>query len=72
MKLHYFDHNATTPLADAARLAWLAAVESQWLNPSSPYRTAAAVRVRFEAARQALAERFGAAPERGGALSGGR
>ena len=64
MKLRYFDHNATTPLADAARLAWLAAVESQWFNPSSPYRTAAAARVRVEAARQALAERLGAAPER--------
>ncbi len=64
MKLRYFDHNATTPLADAAREAWLDAAQTQWLNPSSPYRSAAAVKVRLEAARESLAERFGVVPER--------
>jgi cysteine desulfurase len=59
MNLRYFDHNATTPLADAARDAWLDAAQTQWLNPSSPYRSAAAVRVRLEAARESLAARFG-------------
>lgn len=64
MTVRYFDHNATTPLADAAREAWLDAAQTQWLNPSSPYRSAAAVRVRFEAARESLAERFGVEPAR--------
>jgi len=64
MNPRYFDHNATTPLADAARDAWLDASQTQWLNPSSPYRAAAAVRVRFEAARESLADRFDVAPER--------
>jgi cysteine desulfurase len=64
MKQRYFDHNATTPLAPAARDAWLAASQDHWLNPSSPYRAAAAVRVRYEAARGDLAARFSIAPER--------
>jgi cysteine desulfurase len=64
MKLRYFDHNATTPLCPLAREAWLAASQDQWLNPSSPYRAAAAVRVRFEVARESLAERFDIAPGR--------
>ncbi|WPJ93953.1 aminotransferase class V-fold PLP-dependent enzyme [Coraliomargarita algicola] len=59
MKLRYFDHNATTPLAEVAKTAWLQAVDTQWLNPSSPYRQAAAVRVRYEAARASLAELLG-------------
>lgn len=58
MKPRYFDHNATTPLSDVAKVAWLDASQEQWLNPSSPYRAAAAVRVRYEAARESLAERF--------------
>jgi cysteine desulfurase len=64
MQLRYFDHNATTPLAEPARDAWLDAAQVQWLNPSSPYRSAAAVRVRYEAARESLAARFGVEPER--------
>lgn len=64
MKLRYFDHNATTPLSQAAKLAWLEASEAQWLNSSSPYRRAAAVRVRLEAARESFAERLGVAPSR--------
>ncbi len=64
MKLCYFDHNATTPLSDAAREAWLDAAQNQWLNPSSPYRAAAAVRVRYEAVRESLAGYFGVEPGR--------
>ena len=64
MKLRYFDHNATTPLAPAARQAWLDAAQNQWLNPSSPYRAAAAVRVHLEAARESLAMRFDVEPHR--------
>ena len=62
--LHYFDHNATTPLLPPARAAWLQAADENWMNPSSPYRHAAAVRVRLEAAREALADRFGANRDR--------
>ncbi|MDQ8194422.1 aminotransferase class V-fold PLP-dependent enzyme [Coraliomargarita sp. SDUM461004] len=59
MKPRYFDYNATTPLAGAAKLAWVEATEAQWLNPSSPYRQAAGVRVRYEAARTSVAQRIG-------------
>ena len=58
MNLCYFDHNATTPLTSEASVAWLEATEQSWLNPSSPYRNAAAVRVRYEAARESLASNF--------------
>ena len=64
MNLCYFDHNATTPLVSEASVAWLEATEQSWLNPSSPYRNAAAVRVRYEAARESLAAQLGIAPER--------
>ena len=64
MKLCYFDHNSTTPLSGEASVAWLEATEQSWLNPSSPYRNAAAVRVRYEAARESLATQLFVAPER--------
>ena len=64
MELRYFDHNATTPLCEAAKAAWISASEVHWLNPSSPYRSAAAVKVRYEAARESLARHFGVSPER--------
>ncbi len=64
MNLRYFDHNATTPLAQEARSAWLEAVDGQWLNPSSPYRNAAAVKVRLESAREELANLLGVEPGR--------
>ncbi|MBL6919853.1 MAG: aminotransferase class V-fold PLP-dependent enzyme [Puniceicoccaceae bacterium] len=62
--MRYFDHNATTPLCEAAKAAWISASEAQWLNPSSPYRSAAAVKVRYEAARESLARHFGVSPGR--------
>jgi cysteine desulfurase len=64
MELRYFDHNATTPLCEAAKAAWISASEAHWLNPSSPYRSAAAVKVRYEAARKSLAQHFDVSPER--------
>jgi cysteine desulfurase len=64
MELRYFDHNATTPLCEAAKAAWISASEAHWFNPSSPYRSAAAVKVRYEAARESLARHFGVSPER--------
>ena len=64
MELRYFDHNATTPLCGAAKAAWISASEAHWFNPSSPYRSAAAVKVRYEAARESLARHFGVSPER--------
>ena len=64
MELRYFDHNATTPLCGAAKAAWISASEAHWLNPSSPYRSAAAVKVRYEAARESLARHFGVSPQR--------
>ena len=64
MELRYFDHNATTPLCEAAKTAWISASEVHWHNPSSPYRGAAAVKVRYEAARESLARHFGVSRER--------
>lgn len=63
-KVHFFDHNATTPLCPAAREAWLRACESHWLNPSSPYRAAAAVKVRFDELREELGCYLGVEPGR--------
>jgi cysteine desulfurase len=60
----YFDYNATTPLRPEARVAWLAAVDELWLNPSSPYRAAARVRAQLEAARAEFADLFAVAADR--------
>lgn len=60
----YFDHNATTPLAPVAREAWLRATEEAWQNPSSPYRAAARVRLRLDAAREKLAVLLATEPSR--------
>ncbi|MBT6957072.1 MAG: aminotransferase class V-fold PLP-dependent enzyme [Opitutae bacterium] len=55
----YFDHNATSPMHPEARRAWLDATSDYWLNPASPYRQAAAVKVRLESARSRLADILG-------------
>jgi cysteine desulfurase len=60
----YFDHNATTPLAIVARETWLRAQDEAWQNPSSPYRTAAHVKIRLDAAREKFAILLGDAAER--------
>lgn len=56
MAMFYFDHNATTPLFHCAQQAWLLAQDQAWMNPSSPYRQAAAVHARLNAARGRLAD----------------
>jgi len=60
----YFDHNATTPLAAVAREAWLRAQDEAWQNPSSPYRAAAQVKIRLDAAREKFAILLGDEAER--------
>lgn len=59
----YFDHNATTPLAPAAREAWLQASTECWQNPASPYRDAARAKIRLDAVRARLAEFVGCGSE---------
>ena len=58
----YFDHNATTPLAEAAREAWLKVQAENWHNPSSPTRAAARARIRLESYHEALSILLGGAP----------
>ena len=60
----YFDHNATTPLTAVARETWLRAQDEAWQNPSSPYRAAAQVKIRLEAAREKFAILLGDEAER--------
>ncbi|MEM7146155.1 MAG: aminotransferase class V-fold PLP-dependent enzyme [Verrucomicrobiota bacterium] len=60
----YFDHNATTPVSEAAREAWQEAVERHWHNPSGLYREAGAVKRLLEDLREELADYFGCEPER--------
>ena len=55
----YFDHNATSPMHPKTQKAWVDASSDCWLNPSGPYRQAAAVRVRLDAARSRLAAILG-------------
>jgi len=52
---HYFDHNATTPLAPAAREAWLKVSDEFWHNPSSLYPEAAHASQKLDACRERLA-----------------
>ena len=58
----YFDHNATTPLADCAREAWLRIQTDNWHNPSSPTRAAARARIRLESYHEAVAIMLGGEP----------
>ncbi len=60
----YFDFNATTPLSDVARDAWLRASERHWHNPSSLYREAAMAKRKLEEARERLGELLGCEQER--------
>jgi cysteine desulfurase len=55
----YFDFNATTPMSDAARRAWLDATEKHWHNPSSLYRDAGIAKQKLEEARERLATLLG-------------
>ncbi len=51
----YFDYNATTPLCQVAKSAWLSSSDSFWYNTSSPYREAARARAQLEETRDRLA-----------------
>lgn len=62
-RVQYFDHNATSPLSEAARRSWLQAVEAFPGNPSSPHRSGARASKALEDARARLAECLGARAE---------
>lgn len=55
----YFDHNATSPLHPAARLAWLDATERFIGNPSSLHRVGARADAVLSEAREKLARILG-------------
>lgn len=55
----YFDYNATTPLAESAREAWLRVQAEHWHNPSSPTRAAARAKIRLESYHEAVAVMLG-------------
>jgi len=58
----YFDHNATSPLCEAAKTAWLDATERFIGNPSSPHRLGARADAALGKARERLAEFLGCEP----------
>ena len=59
MTSRYFDYNATTPLSDAAREAWLQASAQHWHNASSLYREAGFTAQKLDGARERLADLLG-------------
>ena len=63
MSASYFDHNATTPLSNVAKAAWIEVAERFWHNPSSLYPEAGAAKRRLEDAREQLADLLGAEDE---------
>ena len=60
--MYYFDHNATTPLSEAGRRAWLDAVDRFPGNPSSPHRMGGRAERVLAEAREALAARLDCSP----------
>ncbi|MBL9140161.1 MAG: aminotransferase class V-fold PLP-dependent enzyme [Verrucomicrobiales bacterium] len=56
--MHYFDHNATSPLCEVARRAWLEAVDRFPANPASAHRWGARSERALEEARERLAARL--------------
>jgi cysteine desulfurase len=56
------DHNATTPLGDAARDAWLQVQSQAGGNPNSTHAHGQAARVALDRARQQLARLLGCRP----------
>ncbi|MCU0791340.1 MAG: aminotransferase class V-fold PLP-dependent enzyme [Opitutaceae bacterium] len=58
----YFDHNATTPLADCARDIWLKVQAENWHNPSSPTRASARAKIRLDGYHEAVSVVLGGAP----------
>lgn len=61
----YFDSNATTPMSEKAKEAWIEASEKHWANPSSLYREAGLAKQELDRWREELADRLGVEePER--------
>jgi len=60
----YFDHNATAPLRECSRKAWLDASEQFWANPSALYPSALRAKDALNAARGRIAELLGCEPGR--------
>jgi len=58
----YFDHNATSPLCETARDAWLDASARYPGNPSSPHRLGARADAALSQAREKLAAWLGCEP----------
>jgi cysteine desulfurase len=58
----YLDHNATAPLCEAARTAWMEAKERFYANPSSLHRAGQRAEHALESARESLAEILGCPP----------
>jgi len=59
MGASFFDHNATAPLHQAARQAWLEAAEKFIANPASPHRVGGRAHATLEDARSRLAAMMG-------------
>ena len=61
----YFDHNATSPMTEAAREEWLRVETSHWHNPSSLYREAGMAKRMLGDLREEVADQLGCEhPER--------
>jgi cysteine desulfurase len=60
--MQYFDHNATTPLSEVAKRAWLEAVDQYPGNPSSPHRMGTRADRALTEARESLASILGTSP----------
>jgi len=59
----YLDHAAATPLDERVFLAMQPYFSEKFMNPSSPYAPALAVRRDYEAAKQVIASSIGAKPD---------
>ncbi len=55
----YLDYNATAPVCDPAREAWVEAQNKSWGNPSSMHRLGQMARMTFDRARSELAQVLG-------------
>jgi len=62
-EIMYLDHAAATPLDERVFLAMQPYFSEKFMNPSSPYAPALAVRRDYEAAKQVIASSIGAKPD---------
>jgi len=68
---HYFDHNATTPVAPSVRAEYVDALDGVYGNASSIHYFGQLAKQRLEAARRRVAARLSARPKEIVFLSGG-